>query len=493
MNSNTKEKLDGILNKVRAYVNVIGKRLNPVLIYLLKAAAFFLAIRSITTMACCPAEGLLAKTVIHLGLSLVLALIPMRFGTFIVLALGCYLMVKASLFGGLVMSIFVMIVFIVTVCFTPEYAFLLLLVPIFVGKGIYLLVPLFAGIYGGPMTLVALLMGVFLWQLWEFAPVVLQYESSALVGGGITDILGNLPGMLVDVVKEVLKNVLENYQVLLLGLIFMAVAFLVWLLMKLRISYVHYVAIGIAGLAGMIALFVCKAKFGLDASVIAILFYSLLAMALAMLVRFLDVPLDYKHVRSISFSDDEYFYQVRLTPLANAYQEEEAKLLARSKQREEKKAKTCGLMPPEDDFFDDSDVKEAPAPKKGAEAPATDFTGDTIVVDEKASEEIRKAAAKADEKAAKKAKAEKPAKEKPAMENPFKALASKVKKTAEKADAELTEDAAQAAEKAETAANEFESDVIELGQSVTEEAAKTKSAVRKAADKAGDNISDFFD
>jgi hypothetical protein len=73
---------------------------------------------------------------------------------------------------------------------------------------------------------------------------------------------------------------------------------------------------------------------GLSSGYFLLIFCSLLTVALVSLIQTLWMPLDYKAAQILNFSDDDYFYQVRVIPKINIGKEKrEVKKITDDKQK----------------------------------------------------------------------------------------------------------------------------------------------------------------
>lgn len=377
LSKSTKKAINRTLDDIRSVVNSVGKKINGLVLILLKFVGFYIAINTVAgdMNGLYQADGFLTKTVIKLGLAIVCTILPARFGTLLVLGMMCYFMVKVSLFGGIVASLLVLIIFLITVCFTPEYAYLLLLVPFFAQKGWFLLVPIFVGVYATPMAVLGLVFGGIMWAAMEILPSLMSYGATVLDGGSLGDLLEFLPTMVIKTGLEVATAFVENKAIVFYGIVIAAVALIAWIVSKLRINYAPYWAIAVSGLVGMICLIVLRLAFGFPGSIVVIIFGTLGAMLFAALLRLLDVPLDYRFVRNLAFSDDEYYYQVRLTPVSKTYQNSTAALRARKNKKGDKSGSAAVKAEPVK-FADETKVMGA-LTEANTEASAN---GDTIVM-----------------------------------------------------------------------------------------------------------------
>lgn len=505
MSSKKRSKANKSMDKLRAVLNVGIKKLSPVLPFAAKFIGFFLAFRLAAGTDLYDLSGLfggiLCKSYVHVALALVCALLPSRFGTLLVILFISVGLVKASIMGGALLAVFMLVIFLVTVCFVPDYVYFLLLLPFLISKGFYLLLPLLAGLFGSPLAVIAIFMGVFMWGIYLIAPALLSIQSIS-ADMELKDIIKELPSLLTYTSDYGVKELIKNKSLLIVAMVLCAVCFLCWLLCKLRTNYNRYIAIAAAGFFGLLGLLVGKSLWGMYGTTGLIVLLAFAAMAICALLCFLDLPLDYKGVRNISFSDDEYFYQVRLTPLSSGFTAARSAMLDK---KSKKKAKAEEAEKEKED--EDKDVKRVSKASKAEEGEPSEAElsedqkkAETKVLSKAETREIRDAA---DEKAK---KAEKAAAEKEAAEKAAAEKAAAKKAEAEKAKAEkAAKKAAREAEAAEKKAKKEAKEASEKAEGKDEKSAgkslrgllsslkKEAEQTAEEADEAVDEIRDVLD
>ncbi len=499
MSSKKSSKAAKSMDKIRAFLNVAVKKLSPVLPFVVKFVGFYLAFHlaaesdlyDMSTML----HGLLAKSYVHIGLAAVCALLPTRFGTLLVMLFISVGLVKTSILGGILLVVFMLVIFLITVCLVPDYAYFLLLVPFCISKGFYLIVPLLAGLYAAPVSVIAIFMGTFMWGLYLTAPSLLSIQSIT-EGMELTDIIKELPSVITYTTKYGVEELIKNKSVLLAALVLCAVCFLTWLLQKLRTNYNRYIAVFVAGFLGILGLLVGKSLWGMYGSTGTIVLLGFAAMLIAALLCFLDMPLDYRGVRNISFSDDEYFYQVRLTPLASGFTAAKAAMLEKkSKKNAKEAAKEEEAEPAEED------VKRASRRKKAEDVELSDSEqkAETKVLTREETREIRDAELPLEEeetepavkksrksKTSKAVKAEDEAKKaaaeaKKAEKEAERKAAAEAKKAEKEAERKAAAEARKAAAEAKKAKEEAEKVLREAEEEAVEEAVEEKNKAKNAA------------
>lgn len=298
-----------VINLIRGYINKYVKQFGFILKPLIKFVGFFAAFRIISTLPFFKAEGLLNSPLVSLVLAGICIFLPNRFGVLLAFLLASYNAIKTSLFGGIIIMIFLLAILIIADRFTPEYSYFLLLIPIALHFKLYLLVPLAAGLWVGAAAILPVAFGTIVYGLYNIAPAMMALENGELS-------LSELPKLLTAAADKGLSEISSNSVIIFLLITFAVVTLLVALFSKMQFDYVRYIALALGTFLGVICLLICRSSFDLKESVGGILLGGFVSLIVVAVLEFIHLPLNFTGAEILTFEDDTSFYQVRVTPKA---------------------------------------------------------------------------------------------------------------------------------------------------------------------------------
>lgn len=183
-----------------------------------------------------------------------------------------------------------------------NHLFFLLTPLLFVWKIPYVM-PIAAGLFGTPVSAVAVAGGVIIYY-------VLAYISGNAVafgsGGGSDSILQRF--------SDVGIGVVGNREMLIVAVAFAVTALLVYGIRRMSINYSRAVAALVGTLADIVILLVGDLMYDANFSIAAVIFGSAAGAAIALVIQFFHFNLDYARTEKVQFEDDEYYYYVKAVP-----------------------------------------------------------------------------------------------------------------------------------------------------------------------------------
>ena len=298
----------GTVYQVRGIVAKLIKQYEFVLKILLKFAAYLLVFHLVSGYDGFTGKGIYNLLPVHMVLAMVAVLLPHRCGVLFSFVLAIINMTQVSLVGGIIGGAFLVILYITIARLFPDHVYMLLLVPLCINMKMYLLIPLFAGLFVGSISIVPIIGGTLLWGFIQVLPKFLEVEQAALDA---------LPKMIADVVVYSLEQIFRNETLIFMVIVFSGVVLLVSLLNKISMNYIHYISLGIGTVMGMVCLIVGKIALGLDSGYAAIILLSILSLLFIGLLEFMHMALNYQAAQKVAFEDDDYYYYVRVIPKIN--------------------------------------------------------------------------------------------------------------------------------------------------------------------------------
>lgn len=182
---------------------------------------------------------------------------------------------------------------------------LLVLTPLSFYFGIPYVMPLVAGILGGPMVALTLICGI-----------IIHYYIDYISLNALT-IQGMAAEGTMDKIRVGLDGIIHNEGMLLAIISFATATLVVYILRRQSIDYAWSVAICSGAMVNVILNFLGLLIFDNGPSVFGLLFGSIIAVPVAMMVALLFMGLDYSRTEKVQFEDEDYYYYVKAVPKMN--------------------------------------------------------------------------------------------------------------------------------------------------------------------------------
>ena len=263
-----------------------------------------------------------AKSEVTILLAVLSALLPDGFMFFMAVALRALHCFSISpIVGGVFVLLFI-VMYCTYVRFFPNYAYALLLVPVFYVLKIPFAAPIIIAIIVGIGGAVPSVFGVILYYFSESAATIKHLLATENIDKEI------------DAMKQISEVFLNNKEMYTVCVIFAMTVIVTSLLAKLTFNYGVYIAIAAGTIVNIIGSIVAGAITGKDVDMGLVLVGSIVGALIALVVRFGQGILDYKHVERVQFEDDDYYYYVKAVPKIDS-EKKEYKKRSVKKQSEE--------------------------------------------------------------------------------------------------------------------------------------------------------------
>ena len=242
------------------------------------------------------------KMEVTILLAIITALLPdgfLFFMTGIVIAMHCF---SVSLEVGAVFVVMYMIMYCIYVRFFPNYSYAVLIVPVFYMFHIPYAAPIIIAMVCGLGGLIPAVFGV---VLYHFS--VSAKEISHLLAT-------NEAENEIEAFKQLSEVLLKNREMYTTALIFAMTILVTCILLKLSYDYSMYIAIAAGTVMNIIGAIIAGYIVNQDVETNMVIFGSVIGIVLAILIRFGQGILDYKHTERVQFEDDDYYYYVKAVP-----------------------------------------------------------------------------------------------------------------------------------------------------------------------------------
>ncbi len=190
----------------------------------------------------------------------------------------------------------------------PKESLLIISTSILLNLGMAYVLPILAALFGGPACIMAIIIGILLWQITPQIAGLFTKE----VGGSINtlDFTKNFSSLLFE-------NILSNKSMLCFIVIFFIVFCVVYIIRKLSIDYAHYIAIIVGGVINLAGFGIAMLFLNIDINLLILLLMTLLSVSIAVIVQFFSIVLDYSRAEIVQFEDEENYYNVKVIPKIN--------------------------------------------------------------------------------------------------------------------------------------------------------------------------------
>ena len=302
--------MSGILklkNNIRGFCRKQDEIVSPLLRFV-GALMLFMSIQKLFNYS-----SLGSKKEITFLLAVLSALLPDGFmffmaGTLITLHSFC-----VSIEVGIVFVLLFIIMYCVYVRFFPNYAYAILLVPVFYCLHIPFAAPIIIALVAGIGGLVPSVFGVILYYFSECAATVSQLLATGSEENEI------------EAIKQLSEVLVSNKQMYTTCVIFAITILVTSLLAKLTFDYGVYIAIAAGTIVNILGSIFAGAVTGQDVDMGLVLAGSLVGALIAIIVRFGQGVLDYQHVERVQFEDDDFYYYVKAVPKFDSEKKDQKK------------------------------------------------------------------------------------------------------------------------------------------------------------------------
>ncbi|MCR5526095.1 MAG: hypothetical protein K6F39_01765 [Lachnospiraceae bacterium] len=211
-------------------------------------------------------------------------------------------MYSISLLCAVIVGALFTLLFLLYFRFAPKDSVLVLVTPLAFIFHIPYAVPICAGLLGNAYSCVSVVCGVVAYY------VVIYVAKSGLTIEG-TDI-----EKITAALRTFFSGITGNKTMILVLVAFAATTLLVYLIRRLSIDYAWYLAIGSGVVTDFLIILIGNSMMNLEVSLLALFIGSIIAVPIALIVKFFCFYPDYAKTELLQFEDDEYYYYVKAVP-----------------------------------------------------------------------------------------------------------------------------------------------------------------------------------
>lgn len=249
-----------------------------------------------------PGRPFLLRIIVVIAISLLASVLPWKYLSFLaaVWLLGqmSALSLEATAFTFVVLLILALLRYLML----PGAGLVLVVLPVLFIWKVPFLVPLVVGVTGGLSAFVSVGSGVILYYLLRLIAENLEYLTKS---GGDT---------LVHRLLFLLKGMTEHQQLMTVLMCFCLTTLVVYLLSRVKADYAPQIAVAFGAVLNPLLLALVFDFLRRPTAPESLVWGSLIALPLALIVSFLHRFLNYARTENVQFEDDEYYYYVKAVP-----------------------------------------------------------------------------------------------------------------------------------------------------------------------------------
>ena len=242
------------------------------------------------------------KPEVNILLAVMAALLPDGFMFFMVGVVSALHSFSVSLEVGAVFIVLFTIIYCVYIRFFPKYTYAVMLVPVFYVLHIPFAAPIIIALIAGLSGLVPAVCGVAFFYFTKCAAEVYRLLAT------------EDPENEIEAIKQITTVFIGNKEMYTVMIIFAITIGITAVLAKFSYPFAMYIAIAAGTIMNIIGSIIAGFIVGQDVDVNLVLIGSIVGIVLALVIRFGQGMLDYKHTQRVQFEDDDYYYYVKAVP-----------------------------------------------------------------------------------------------------------------------------------------------------------------------------------
>ncbi len=180
-------------------------------------------------------------------------------------------LVYVSIEAIAVIFIIMLIVYLLYLRLVPKMGYLIIVTPLLFSLGIPYVLPVFAGLFIGPIAVIPIGIGILIYFFAGYMPTFLAIKAADLT---------DLPESLMSMYKMMMDSLLNDKAMMLTIVIFVAVILITYFISRLEFDYIWYIAIVAGGVTNMLGFTVGNIILKTDISIIGVFLGSIVAIAL---------------------------------------------------------------------------------------------------------------------------------------------------------------------------------------------------------------------
>lgn len=253
----------------------------------------------------------LSKISINIAMAVMAAFLPGSWFLLLLLFVVSAQLFSASLEVMVIVTLLMIAVYLLFGRLQPKYSYFIIIVPLLASINMVYIVPLFAGLFFGPGTLIPVAVGLGVYQFAKYIPGLMDLRVEGATLFETPDIIMDMYGYLSNVL-------LNDKELILMILAFSSVIIIMYFVKKLQIDYIWYITIAVGALTYIVVYSIGNVVLNTQLPLLWPIIGTIVAAAIVAGMQFFKFSLDYKSAESLQFEDDDYYYYVKTIPKVKA-------------------------------------------------------------------------------------------------------------------------------------------------------------------------------
>lgn len=208
-----------------------------------------------------------------------------------------------SLETMLIAAVLLLLMVLMYFSFSPGNLVLLLLTPIAYVLKIHYVMPIAAGLLFAPGAVVPISFGVLICDLLNY----IHENETTLISSEIgSETITNL--------KNIIGGTFMQMDLWMTVLVFIVAAFIVYTIRRLSIARSWTVAIITGSMIELLGILLGDMIFDTGVSLVTVFFGVAVSLGIELVIKLFAFNVDYTHVETVQFEDDDYYYYVKAVP-----------------------------------------------------------------------------------------------------------------------------------------------------------------------------------
>jgi len=259
-------------------------------------------------------SSMLSNFFVNVVIAAAATFIPGSWFVAILMGIVGFQLYSAGLIEATIIIVLAMIVvYLLFVKLFPKMAYFVVLVPLLFSFNLGYVIPIIAGLFFGPTTIVAIGTGILVYKSVSYIPNLLTMTSETLY---------DMPDTLVSMYKYIVDALTQDKGMILAIFVFALVVIVTYIISQLQFDYIWYIAIGAGGLTNILGFIIGAVILTVKINVVNVIFGSIVAVIICSGIQFMRFSLDYMRKEQVQFEDEDYYYYVKAIPKIRVTREE---------------------------------------------------------------------------------------------------------------------------------------------------------------------------
>ncbi|TCK90584.1 hypothetical protein EDC19_2353 [Natranaerovirga hydrolytica] len=249
--------------------------------------------------------AVLNRGLVTLALSLVLSVLP---GSWVVFVLGLIIITHlafVSIEAALIVGVLLFVLYFMFINLFPKMGYYIIATPLLFSLNLPYAVPIFAGIFSNPMTIIPVSIGVIIYYFSGVLSNIIRIQP---------DEIADMPIVIMQMYQEIIDALFSNQALIYTVIVFALIIILTYIMTRLSIDYIWYISIITAGIVNFILFLIGNLVFDVSVGILGLFIQTVFSIIIVMIMQFFRCVLDYNRTESVQYEDEDYYYYVKAIP-----------------------------------------------------------------------------------------------------------------------------------------------------------------------------------